>query len=333
MFLSVLILLAVLSLNLTGCKETAPQEDAVTTDFQADTVFAVGEKRVSLPEWYLYACPQIATDEAMYGSGIWDYQVSEDRGTLARIMKEDIYEQISYIKIVAAQAEKLGITLNEDEKSDIEANTMDYMSLLSKEQKDRYGITEDIVRSVYSDNVLAMKVYENLTLNIDTDIPDEQVRHMVIEYIYAGKAYETPEDTTSRYTDEELRDIRSRLDALYQKAVEDPSITRLSQLDNEQYGAVELVCDYSELKNRFPADIASKVFNMRENEILGVFDTPEAFFIIDCLDINDEDTTNAAKIAIIEQRQRDLFDREYAKWQADTVIKINYSVWDTITIE
>ncbi len=316
----------------SGCKKDEEINEPVTTDFLDDTVFAVGSERVSLPEWYLYALPEIASNEAMYGKGIWNYQVSEDRGTMADVFKNDIFDRITYIKIVSAQADKLSIALNEDEKSDIDANTMDYMSRLTKEQKDRYHITEDVVRSVYSDNVLAMKVYESLTLNIDTDTPDELVRHMIIEFICANKTYETPDDSNHPYTQEELDGIRSEVEALYNRIESDPSITRLSQLGNEKYAATELVCDYEELKTRFPSDIADKVFNMREDEILGVFDTDNAYFIFDCLKRNDENSTNAAKIAIIEERQRELFDREYAKWEADTVIKINYSVWDGLSV-
>ena len=328
----ILVAVLVLSCILAGCKKEDAPAEPVTTDFLEDTVFAVGSERVSLAEWYLYAVPEKTADETMYGSKIWDYFISDDRGTIADVFKDDIFDQISYIKIVSAQASRLGITLNEDEKSDIEANTMDYLDKLTAQQKDKYGITADVVRSVYSDNVLAMKVYESLTLNIDTDIPDELVRHMIIEYICANKTYETPDDSAHPYTDEELEGIRREIEALYERAENDSSITRLSQLGNEQYAATELVCDYEELKTRFPKDIADKVFNMREGEILGVFDTDEAYFLFACLKLNDEDSTNAAKIAIIEQRQRELFEREYAKWEADTVIKINYAVWDKLGI-
>lgn len=317
-------------LCLAGCQND--DETAITTDFLEDTVFTVGTERVSLAEWYLYEMPQIGAIEAMYGKDIWKYHISDDEGDMSDVMKQDIMDQIVYVKVVCERAEQLGIALNEDELGDIEAETLDYMGRLTSEQKSRYGITEDIVRSVYCDNLLAMKVYENLTLNIDTNIPDEEVRHMIIEYICANKTYETGDDTTQRYSDEELAAIREQVENLYQTAISDEEITRLGQLDNEKYGAIELVTDYAGLKEKFPKDLADLVFGMSENEILGVYDTEDAFFVFDCVKYKDEETTDEARVRIIEQRQRELFEEEYGHWEAETVTKLNYAVWDTISI-
>ena len=71
---------------------------------------------------------------------------------------------------------------------------------------------------------------------------------------------------------------------------------------------------------------------MRESEIIGVFDTDDAFFIFDCVKRNDEEATDKAKVGIIERRQRELFEQEYAVWEDETIIKMNYPVWDSIVI-
>ena len=327
-FLMLLPVLCVMAAAL-GCSSKTGDTD-ITTDFLEDTVVAVGTQRVSLAEWYLYAMPKVSAATAMYGSDIWKYRISDDEGSMADAVKQDILDQIVYIKIVCARAETLGISLNEDELTDIETETLSYMERLTESQKSRYSITEDVVHSVYCDNMLAMKVYENLTLNIDTDVPDEEVRHMVIEYICADKFFETGEDSKEKYSDEELDGIRSIVEDLYIRAADDPEITKLSQLGNEQYAAIEMVSDYAGLREKFPDEIADKIFNMRENEILGIFDTDESYFIFDCVKRNDEEATNEAKVGIIEQRQRELFEQSYAVWQEETVIKLNYTIWDAI---
>ncbi len=325
------VLFLVFSLILPGCgSDTA--EEGITTDFLEDTVVTVGTSRVSLPEWYLYALPKISAATALYGKNIWQFRISDDEGTMADVVKQDILDQIIYVKIVCSEAVKLGITLNEDELGDIETETFNYMSLLTQEQQSRYGITEAIVRSVYCDNMLAMKVYENMTLNIDTAIPDEEVRHMVIEYICANKDYENGDNGTERFSDEELAGMKRLMESLYEQAVNDPEITSLSQLENEQYAAVELVTDYAGLKEKFPQDLAEMVFNMQEGDIAGVFDTEDAFFIFGCEKRNEEESTDKARIDIIERRQRELFEKEYRQWEEETITKLNYSVWDKISV-
>ncbi|MCR5330779.1 MAG: hypothetical protein K6E62_06285 [Lachnospiraceae bacterium] len=324
-------LILILLLCMTGCGKE-PEEEGITTDFLEDTVAAVGTARISLAEWYLYAMPKVSSATALYGKDIWEYHISDDEGTIADAVKDDILKQIIYVKIVCSRAEKLGISLNEDELGDIETETLQYMDSLSAAQKEKYGITGEAVRNVYCDNLLAMKVYENLTLNIDTDIPDEEVRHTIIEYICANKYYENGDDGIERLSDEELSDLKIKMDELYERAVTDPEIKKLSQLENEQYAAIEMVTDYEGLKEKFSKELADKVFNMRESEIIGVFDTDDAFFIFDCVKRNDEEATDKAKVGIIERRQRELFEQEYAVWEDETIIKMNYPVWDSIVI-
>ena len=328
---------AVLAVCLAGCSATGISggtSDAgqVTTDFLEDTVFTVADMRVSLAEWYLYALPQAAEIENMYGTEIWDYPTDSTGQTMADALKEDIREQITYIKITGARAAELGLSLGEDDLFDINLQTEEYMSSLSEEQRLKYGITEDVVRQIYSDNVLAMKVYENLTLNIDTSIPDEQVRHMVLEYIMILKDYEDEDGEFVRYSDSELDSMRSDAEALLEQVLADSSITRLDEINDDRYSVVELVADLAELKEKLPGEIPEIAFSMRQDEITGVYETDDALFILDCVERTDETTTDKARIEIIEARQQALFEKKYGEWENEAVIKYNYKLWDSLGV-
>jgi len=305
----------------------------LTTSFLEDTVFTVSDVRISLTEWYLYALRQIADVEAMYGEGIWDYEVDTEGTTMWDAVKNDIMEQIIYIKIVCARAAELGIEINEDDQLTINLETDEFMSGLSGEQKERYGITPEIVKGIYTDNILAMKVYENLTLNIDTEIPDIEVRHMVLEYISILKDYENEDGEIVEYTEEELAVIKADAEAYLAAAIANTGITRLAEINDDRYSVVELVADYAELKEKLPGDIPDKAYSLRQKEINGLYETDDAYFILDCVEYIDEETTNAARVKIIEARQKALFEEKYSAWEAETVIKINYKVWDSIVRE
>ncbi len=328
------VILITVSLLAGGCGLRDKQNDddisELTTSFLDDTVFTVSDVRVSLTEWYLYALRQIADIEAMYGSDIWGFSVDTEGTTMWDAVKNDIMEQIIYIKIVCARAKELGITINEDDQLNINLQTDEFMTGLSPEMKNKYGITQDIVKAIYTDNVLAMKVYENLTLNIDTNIPDLEVRHMVLEYISVLKYYENDDEDAIYYTDEELAEIKAGLEEYLAAAVSDPEITHLAEINDDRYSVVELVADYAELKEKLPGDIPDKAYSLRQGEIGGLYETDDAYFILDCVEYTDEETTNAARIKIIEDRQKALFEEKYSAWEAETVIKINYKIWDTI---
>lgn len=323
--------LVALTLLLTGCGKSSG-DDAVTTSFLSDTVFTVADCRVSLAEWNLYALAQISEAENMYGTGIWGYQVDGGK-TLGEALKEDIREQIEYIKIVSARAQQYGLGIGEDEQIDINLQTDEFMSRLTEEQQKEYGITRDLVRSVYEDNLLAMKVYEDLTLNIDTTTSDEEVRHMVLQYVMILKDYEDESGEFVKYAPEEIVRIKAEAEEYLRKAVEDPEITRLDEVNDDRYSVVELVADLATLKEKLPGDLPGIAFSLRQDEINGLYETDDAFFIFDCVNRTDEDTTNAARIRIIEARQKALFEEQYAGWESEAVVKLNYNVWDTIEIK
>lgn len=307
------------------------EPEGITTDFLEDTVFTVYDERISLGEWYLYALPQYDEIESLYGKDVWKYAVTEDGRTIEEMLKEDIKEQISYIKIVCHEAQRLGIAPDEDDMIDINIQTAEYMSRLSPEQISKYGITEELIRGIYTDNKLAMKVYEHLTLNIDTAIPEEKVRHMVLQYVMLLKTYEDKDGEFAEYSEDELAVMRENAqsfltEALAKQAAEE--IECLDEMIDERYSVVELVADYETLSEKFPGELPGIAFSLRQGEINGLYETDDAFFIFDCVQRTDEEATDAAKIAIIEERQRQLFEQVYSEWKAEAVIKTNYKVWD-----
>ena len=93
------------------------------------------------------------------------------------------------------------------------------------------------------------------------------------------------------------------------------------------------MADYATLAEKLPENIPGIAFSLRQDEINGLYETEDAFFILDCVTHTDEETTNAARIRIIEERQKALFEEQYSAWEKETVVKINYKIWDEIVKE
>ena len=72
-------------------------------------------------------------------------------------------------------------------------STDNYLANFSRNELEYYGITRDLVWGIYADNLLATKIYESLTLNINTDVSDEEARHPVLWYVFVAK-YALAED-------------------------------------------------------------------------------------------------------------------------------------------
>ena len=314
-------------------------------EFKEDTVFAVNGELISEGEWNLYAVPELEKAGRLYGDDIWDYKVDADGKLFSEVFKDGIIRQIASVKIVAGQAENLGIRLTDDDQVEISIQTADYLDKLSAEQKKEYGITEELVRKVYSDNILAMKVYEHLTLNVDTSTDEEQVRHMELQYVVVSKSYEDSEGNVQLYSDSELEGIRQRLKSFVKQAGdngfgqdgegntstgsagngtagESDGYVKLSDLESEEFTVTDIVAGLEDLKGKFPEELAGVAFWLREHEISDILETEEAFFVFDCVKLTDKEATDAARIEVIEQREKDVFNAGYAEWEKAAVLQL-----------
>ena len=132
------------------------------------------------------------------------------------------------------------------------------------------------------------------------------------------------------YDEQEIEERGIRAKEYLERIKSDPDITELSQATDEEYTPITITADYSTLVDKLSEKIADIAFSMKTGEINGLYDTPDAFFILDCVEEENEAASNAARIRIIEERQREYFAEKYGKWSDETVVRINNEVWDTL---
>ena len=325
---SLFIFLCIMIGILTSCKSEAGTEETAPS-FKEDTVFTVNGEEVSIGEWNLYAQPAKAGIDRLYGKEIWDYKMDSEGKLFGDSLKESIRDRIATVKLIASKAEELGVELTEDDKSEIALSADAYLDELDSNLKDKYGITEEIVQRVYSDNLLATKVYEHLTLNVSTETEETEVRHMVLQYMMYSKSYETREGDTVFRTDEEVEKKRNELESIKKRVTDNPKLT-LKDVETEDLPASELIADLKELNNRLPEYEAGVVFWLRAYEMSPLIETDEALLLFQCIKINDEESTNAARVKVVEEREQQVFGTAYAEWKNEIEIETNTDVWKSL---
>lgn len=315
---------------LTACGGKDEPETAAVPKFRDDAVFAVNGIQVTMGEWNLYARPILDATDNMYGTDIWHFRMDTEGKLFGEALQEYIRDKIVNIKVVAGKAEELGVKLTEDDRTEISIAAAEYMEKLTEEQQKEFSITKDTVEKVYADNLLATKVYEYLTLNVDTYTDETEVRHMVLRYIMLPKTYENRSGETVFYSDEEIAAEKSRIEAVKAALDKNPGAT-LKDFESDELTVTDLIVDYKGLKERLPEDMAGVVFWLRENEISRILESDEAFFIFECVKLSDEEKTKAARIKVIEQREQQVFEEAYCEWKKDVEVINNDPVWKGIT--
>ena len=163
------ILVIAMTAALCGCSKDPEDEKKLPSSegFTNDVLMRIGGSEVSYAEGNIYLLSMREEVEALYGSEIWDLKFTREERPYSELMKERLLEKLIYIKLVCHMADEFDVKLEADDILNVNEYTQQYLSGLTESTAKKYGITEELVRSIYNDNVLAEKTYQTITLNAD----------------------------------------------------------------------------------------------------------------------------------------------------------------------
>lgn len=265
--------------------------------------------------------------EESLGSEIWSYELMEGY-TFADYAKEDIMSQMIQLKIVGTKASELGIELTDDELQEISDTADEYLSGITDEDIEKYGLTKEIVEKVYKDNYISDKIFEISTSEVDTNVSDQEAKMITVYSLCIMKSELGEDGSYYNYTDEQLKEKLEYVKDLRKQA---KKMTAEEFYDfaeeNSEDEEVEITFGRDEMLDEYE----KAAFALKTGELSKVVDTSEAYFIIYCVDDNNEDATYENKEAIIEQRQDEIFEEKYNEWSKGVDIDINDEVWNKLS--
>lgn len=305
-----------------------PTQSVSKNGWQEGSVVRIGNTQVDYREAMLYLQSTKEEYEAMYGEDIWQYQLAEDGSTLGEWVKDQTLEQIVYMKIICNQADALGISLDEEDWTNINEQTLDYMAHFQDSELLLYGIDEEIVKQIYADNALALKVYESVTLNVEVEIPEEEARQRRYQCLNVKNYHVDAMGNRVSLTVLELIAVMDKVDDLYEKAQTTSDFYALAFANTED----DTYLDVTLGKGDFPAEIEEEVLMMQSGEIKLV-KTPEEYYIFRCVSDYEEDATHEKKEELIAIKQEEEFQKLYRTWKQETDVEINEEIWKAIGFE
>jgi len=319
LFVLVLIVAAVIF----GLKSGNKKEETI---WQEGSMLRIGDNQVDYREGMIYLNAVQEDYEQYYGSDIWKYAIDARGNTMGAVIKEQTLEQIIYIKVVCQKASELGIVLSEEELQTVDAQTADYMAKLSDSELLLHGVNADIVRRIYSDNLLARKTFEVTTLNVDTDIPDEDAAQHKFQTIAIRNFKIDASGNRISYEGNELEELTARVEGLRTKALETDDFYKLAAANTEDSTMLEVTGG----KGDFPEEYEDVVLALNAGEVSEVIETTDYYYIFYCVTDFDVDATYEKKEEIIAARQEEEFQTRYQEWRGTTRIEVNEEVWDAL---
>lgn len=301
--------------------ETTEEGEELSFD---SVVLKVGKEDVTYREILLYILQIKNQYEPSLGNGIWDYSVVKGE-TFEQIAKKEVFNQITELKILKQQAEQMDISINEDELFEIKQEAKDYMGKITKEDQETYGIKEDMVIKVLSDNYLAQKVFSIATNEVDTNISDDEAKQMRLEKLVVLTKGENKSGLKIDMSQEQKQEALTRANLLLTQANEAEDFKAFCE-SNSDLSEVEVTFGAGDDK-----ELEQQAFALTDGQISGVIETSYGYVILKCVSANDEEATAQRKEEIIAERQNKKFDEKYEAWSSEYKVVQNTEKWDKIS--
>lgn len=324
--LAAMLLLGLLLLGITGCgKSQAGIRLVLTTGFKKNEVFRIESMSCTLPEVMVYLVNTKEQYESVYGEKIWE--TSLNGVTLEESIKDTVLAQLAQVKTMNLLAGQYDVALNEEERQKVKEAAAAYFGSLNQAEREAMQATEDIIENLYTEFALANKVYEYIIKDINPEISDDEARTITVRYIFIRTCSVDSAGVKTQYSPEEKAKARALAEEILGLAKEEGS-------DFE-----ELVLTYSEGEKNsysFGKGETEKIFedaafNLGTDEVSGLIETENGYYIIKCISTFNREETDANKVKIVEKRRREVFGQEYDVFVASLTRTLNEELWAKVS--
>lgn len=303
--------------SLAGCsfKSDTPLIGKIV-GLKSDEIFQVDELICSKPEYMLVLMNTENQYKSDFGGTVdWNAKV-DDKVTLQSYVMEKVKEDISVKYTLAAMAKDKSITLTEQEKNNIVKAADEYFNSLSAEEKDYTKASSSDVEKVYTNYLLADKVYSKMTESVGTKVSDEEARTIKIQYIRMST--ENNKESKIKST---LQNVMDLVNGGYQQ------FSREAKQYTED-DVVEKVIRKNEVTQKYEKE----AFNLNSKEMSGIIQDGNNYYLIYCIDSYMKEDTENNKQKIINSAKEEYFKKQYSDFLEDAKTDFNKDASERIKL-
>lgn len=312
---------------LTGCEGKESISDTkivLTTGFEKDEVFRLGDSNCTVPEIMVYLTNIQNQYESIYGDEIWNTKI--DGVTLEDNIKEVALSRMAQVKTMTLLATEQGVVLTDKELASVDEITDMYFDSLSQVEKDTLNITRELIYNLYTEYAISTKVYESIIKDINPEISDDEARTITIKHIYI-KTFNYDDDGNKVPYDSVHKDEARRLAHELRQRIE--AGEDFDSLAREYSNDEEITLSFGKGEKETAFEVAA--FELGKDELSEVVNTDYGFEIIKCMSTFNREVTDENKIKIVEKRKQEAFTAEYEEFAKGLTKNINDELWDSIT--
>ncbi|MBR1914809.1 MAG: peptidylprolyl isomerase [Lachnospiraceae bacterium] len=307
----VLLILIMLAAAITACGKDAndQQQIIITTGFEEDELFFIGDNKCYMPEARLYIRTLETSYEDMFGTEIMSRElnginVSDKLTGLA-------LSRLAQVKAMNLLAAERGLTLTEREEEKCVQAADRYMRSLSEADIRDLDIDYDMLLHMFEEYALADKVYNDITGDINPEISDDEARTITVKVIAVDGKDQAEALQIANMIYSQVSDGRD-LDAAADE-YEEATVSKYS---------------FGKDTDEFPEDFVDTCFKLAADEISTPIMKDNTAYIVQCISSFEQEDTDANKLRIIAKRKSEAFDQVYNDFVSGLYSNFNDTLWD-----
>lgn len=277
----------------------------ISTGFEKDVMIKVDQTQTTKLEVLMHLTDMINEYEELFGESIWTETM--DGMTFDDYVINQVKSKLTRVKCMNQEALRRGIVLSNQEEQNVGKAAAEYMDGLDKSIIKKYDVTEEKVMEVFRSQVMADKLFDDLTYSVDTEISEDEARVITIQYIKCD-------------TLESANLVKNRLDA-------GESFATLIKENN----AYEYI--YELRRGEMVENFEEAAFDLITGEISDVVETESGYYIIMCVNEYDKVKTAENKEKMIQNNKLEVFNKKFDSYEAELYAEYNEELWEKLTTE
>lgn len=314
--------------------ETPKKEnsDSAVQQNAGELIAMIGDTRVYYNEAMIYLKSAQEKYEKEYGKDIWSADILGNGENFGSMIKDEVMRQITELKIIQAKAAEEGISLSEEELADANSYAAEHFRGLSEEDISQYLVTEELLQKVYADNLLAEKMFETLTINVDTNVPDVDAKQITVQQILIYNVDFDADGNKIERTAEDKQEAYEKVQGLLTKAKTTDDFYALAEANSEG-DTIEYTFGRGQGPEEYSDSFEQAAFTLKTGAVSEIISTDYGWHILFCVSDFNKDATIQVKEKIIEERRNELFAELYGEWSSEYDVVVNSEAWDAISYE
>ena len=315
-------MLTVMMFSSVACSDN--KKVVLTTGFEKNEVFRIENISCTKPEIMVYLTNTQNQYEQVYGEKIWETSVGDI--TLEENVKDIVLAKIARIKTLNLMAKTNDISLNDAQMNKVKVAADEYYDSLSKEERELLGVDKALITKLYKECAIADKVCEHILEDINPEVSDDEARIVTVEHIFMKTYMLDGTGTKVPYTDAKKQKVYDEMQDVLEMA------------KSGEHSFKSLMDEYSEAefntlsfsKGEMEQVVEDKAFNMEKNEISGIIEGQDGYYIIKCINTFDREETDANKLKIMERRREEAFYEKYENFVSGLTRDLNEKLWEKV---